>query len=61
LNQYEKLIGVIGNVFYPYDSDQLLSVFGLGGLINGQVNNCFPLTSDEKNPNVYGLQGILEA
>jgi hypothetical protein len=41
LNQYEKCIDAIGNVLYPYDSDQLLSVFGFCRSINGQVSNCF--------------------
>jgi len=58
-NQYESCIWSIGGVVCPYDTDQLFPVFGFGGKINGVLSHCFPLTLDNTNPNVQGLQGIV--
>ena len=60
-NQYESCIWAVGSVICPYDSDQLFPVFGFGGKINGQLSHCFPLTFDPSNPNVQGLNGIIES
>lgn len=61
LNQYETCIFNVGSIVCPYDTDQLFPVFGFGGKINGSVSHCFPLTFDQSNPNVQGLEGILAA
>ena len=61
LNQYENCILSVGNVLCPYDSDQQFPVFGFGGKINGILSHCFPLTFQPENPNVLGLDGILNA
>ena len=61
MNQYETCIYSVGSVLCPYDSDQLFPVYGFGGKINGVINHCFPLTFDPSNPNVNGLNGILDA
>lgn len=59
-NQYETCIFNVGSIVCPYDTDQLFPVYGFGGKINGQVSHCFPLTFNPSNPNVQGLQGIID-
>ena len=58
-NQYEKCIWEIGSIICPYDTDQEFAVFGFGATVDGRVNHCFPLNGNSKNPNVHGLDGIL--
>lgn len=61
LNQYQQCIFSIGSILTKYDNDQQFPVYGFGGKINGQVSHCFPLTFNPSQPNVSGLQGILQA
>ena len=60
MNQYEKCISAVGAVLTKYNKNQKFSVYGFGARISGQNNNCFPLTFDEDNVEVNGLQGILD-
>lgn len=57
-NQYEQTISAFGSILCPYDSDQKFPVFGFGGIVNGKINHCFPLTFSD-DPQVSGLDGIL--
>eukprot|EP00475_Leptophrys_vorax_P017199 TRINITY_DN2381_c0_g1_i1.p1 TRINITY_DN2381_c0_g1~~TRINITY_DN2381_c0_g1_i1.p1 ORF type:complete len:641 (+),score=164.36 TRINITY_DN2381_c0_g1_i1:213-2135(+) len=59
-NQYQTAIEVIGNIVAPYDSDNLIPVFGFGGQINSNTSHCFALNFQD-NPEVKGVQGILAA
>jgi len=61
LNEYQQAIVSIGQILQDYDSDQLFPLYGFGGAVNGQTSHCFPLTFDPGNPEVTGVQGILEA
>ena len=61
MNAYEQCISSVGSIVCPYDSDQLFPVYGFGGKVAGNVSHCFPLTFDQNNPNVQGLQNILGA
>jgi len=36
------------------------AVWGFGGAIDNMVSHCFPLTMDEHNVQVHGVQGILD-
>ena len=54
----------MASVLAPYDSDQLIPVFGFGARLppDGLVSHCFPLNFNEQKPEVYGVQvrrGIL--
>ncbi|KAK8813222.1 hypothetical protein WA158_002814 [Blastocystis sp. Blastoise] len=63
LNSYEKAILSVGNVLEFYDKDKMFPVFGFGGTpANGQgrVSHCFPLNGNMSNPDVYGINGILD-
>ena len=61
LNQYQQSILSVGSILTKYDSDQKFAVYGFGGYFNKKVNMCFPLTFDEDNVEVHGLDGILDA
>ncbi|CAI2362928.1 unnamed protein product [Moneuplotes crassus] len=64
MTQYEQAIYNIGNILEPYDSDKKFPIFGFGAKPRfcgiEQVSHCFHLNGQE-NPEVEGVQGILEA
>mmetsp|Transcript_3867 Transcript_3867/g.9130 ORF Transcript_3867/g.9130 Transcript_3867/m.9130 type:complete len:723 (-) Transcript_3867:73-2241(-) len=62
-NAYQKAMVTIGNILTPYDSDNKYPLFGFGARIKrtNRVEHCFPLTMNEADPEVKGVQGILEA
>ncbi len=57
-NEYVQAIKSVASVLAPYDSDQLIPAFGFGARIppDGEVSHCFPLTFNNDNPDVYGVQ-----
>ncbi|POM70284.1 Copine-like protein, partial [Phytophthora palmivora] len=61
MNDYQAAISATGAILEPYDSDKRFPVYGFGGLVNGAVNHCFPLTFDPSQPEVEGVGGILSA
>ena len=61
MNQYESCISSVGSIICNYDTDQQFPVFGFGGMVNSQLSHCFPLNMNSQNPNVLGLNGIMEA
>ena len=48
----------VGSVLAPYDTDQMIPVFGFGARLppGGQVSHCFPLSFNYHNPEVNGIQ-----
>ncbi|XP_063717504.1 copine-3-like [Symsagittifera roscoffensis] len=62
-NQYTTAIDSVGQVVQEYDSDKLFPVFGFGGCFFSQqrTSHCYPLNNNLENPNVQGVQGILDA
>lgn len=61
LNDYQAAISATGAILEPYDSDRRFPVYGFGGMVNGAVSHCFPLTFDPYQPEVEGVGGILRA
>jgi len=61
LNQYQKAIIAIGQVLEAYDSNKKFGVYGYGAQFNGSEDMKFdyPLNNNEQDPNVDGIQGIL--
>ena len=60
-NAYMKAIRSVGSILAAYDKDQMVPVYGYGAILpNGYVSHCFPLNGNESNPEVYGVQGILD-
>lgn len=62
-NEYARAIMAVGEILAPYDSDNNFPVFGFGAKIppTFAVNHCFPLTFNPANPEVFGVQGILNS
>jgi hypothetical protein len=60
-NQYQTAIRTIGNILAPYDSDNMIPVWGFGGRVDGEVSHCFSLTFDESKPEVRGVEGIMQS
>ena len=62
LNSYEIAIQSCGNIVAYYDYDQLFPAYGFGGkfFLQHEVNHCYPLNNNPDNPNIQGIDGILE-
>jgi len=62
-NQYQKAIQSVGEILLCYDYDQIVSVFGFGGIISGsrygQASHCFALSGDLSNPHAVGLHEVM--
>eukprot|EP00828_Plagiopyla_frontata_P028001 TRINITY_DN3627_c0_g1_i9.p1 TRINITY_DN3627_c0_g1~~TRINITY_DN3627_c0_g1_i9.p1 ORF type:complete len:494 (-),score=38.94 TRINITY_DN3627_c0_g1_i9:542-2023(-) len=67
LNSYQKAIKSVGEVLMNYDYDKLVPAYAFGGkpkmpnLNSGTVMHCFPLNGNVQNPDVYNIDGIMEA
>lgn len=57
-NSYVTAIKSVGSVLAPYDSDQMITVYGFGARVppTGEISHCFPLTLDQRRPQVHGVQ-----
>jgi hypothetical protein len=61
-NEYVQAIQSVGNILAPYDSDQWFPAWGFGAkLPTNRTSHCFALNGNDSNPEVYGVQGILDA
>ena len=62
-NSYETAIYSCGNIVAYYDYDQLFPVFGFGGKFcnDNNVSHCFPINMNPNDPNIQGIDGILQA
>ena len=62
-NQYETAIKACGNIVAYYDYDQKFPAFGFGGKFfgNPKVDHCYPLNGNPDDPEIYGIDGILQA
>ena len=63
-NQYEVALLNVGSILEPYDNDRSFPVFGFGGIPrhmgNNSVSHCFALNGDASNPNIIGVEGIVQ-
>ena len=61
--QYEIAIEACGNIVGYYDYDQKFPAFGFGAKFYGNANidNCFPLNGNPSDPEIQGIDGILQA
>ncbi|CAG9321491.1 unnamed protein product [Blepharisma stoltei] len=60
-NQYEQALFSVADILLNYDSDKLVPIYGFGAEINRRVSHCFHMNSDPQDPNVYGLEGVMNA
>ena len=63
MNSYEFAINCVGEVLQQYDTDKLFPAYGFGARLppNGMVSHDFCLSFDPSNPEVHGVNGIIEA
>jgi copine 5/8/9 len=63
MNDYQKAILSVGQILDFYDSDHKYPVYGFGAKLppKGEVSHCFPLNGNFQSPEVYGVNGILQA
>jgi len=63
-NEYLQAIKSVGSILQYYDSDKQLPVYGFGATVPPETNkasHCFALNGDIFDPEVDGLDGVLEA
>eukprot|EP00899_Mesostigma_viride_P020464 jgi/Mesvir1/28419/Mv15848-RA.1 len=61
-NIYQQAIQSVGEVIQFYDSDKRFPAWGFGASFDrNPVSHCFSLNGDPANPEVVGVQGILDA
>ncbi|GBG84784.1 hypothetical protein CBR_g39161 [Chara braunii] len=61
-NSYEQAISAVGRVLEFYDTDKVFQAWGFGARVaSGMVSHCFNLNGNPYNPDVTGVEGILEA
>mmetsp|Transcript_9255 Transcript_9255/g.12901 ORF Transcript_9255/g.12901 Transcript_9255/m.12901 type:complete len:558 (-) Transcript_9255:170-1843(-) len=60
---YADAIMRITQILAPYDKDQSIPVYGFGARLKStnRVSHCFPINFNSNDPNVHGLEGILNA
>ena len=60
-NSYEIAISSCGNIVAYYDYDQLFPAYGFGGkfCMSDNVSHCFALNMNPNNPEIQGIDGIL--
>ncbi|CAD8051228.1 unnamed protein product [Paramecium sonneborni] len=65
LNQYQNALKQVAEILLNYDYDKKVPVFGFGGIPSlpkfkkSSVDNCFPLNGNQSDPEVFGLDGIM--
>ena len=61
-NQYETAIRACGDIVAYYDYDQKFPAFGFGAKFYGNpnVDHCFPLNGNPEDPEINGIDGILQ-
>jgi len=63
-NEYLNAIKSVGNILQYYDSDKMIPVLGFGAAIppyTNQANHCFALNGNIFDPEVDGIDGVVEA
>jgi len=59
---YEVAIRSVGSILAYYDRDQRFPVYGYGAKMpDGSVSHCFALNGNPANPEVEGVEGIINA
>ena len=60
--QYEIAIKSCGDIVAKYDFDQKFPAYGFGGKFygNNKASHCFPLNKNPDDPEIKGIDGILE-
>jgi hypothetical protein len=62
-NQYLNAITAVGRILENYDSDKMFPIFGFGGkvpMVLDKTSHCFALNGNIFNPEVPGIEGVIE-
>ncbi len=62
-NQYLQAITSVGQILENYDSDKRFTLLGFGARVPyllDKTSHCFALNGDIFNPEVVGMQGVIE-
>ena len=63
-NQYQQALQASASIVAYYDSDKKFPIYGFGaqykGDLTGMVSHCFNLNFSNENPEVDGVQGIMD-
>ncbi|CAM9106956.1 unnamed protein product [Scytosiphon promiscuus] len=61
-NEYGQAIQSVGGVLEYFDDDRRFPLYGFGGRLGDQskMSHCFAVNRDEKDPEVEGIEGVLE-
>jgi hypothetical protein len=60
-NHYERALKAVSKILLDYDTDKQVPVYGFGGRILGSTSHCFHVNMNKANPNVQGVDEIVEA
>merc|ERR1712060_838533 len=63
-NEYLQAIRATGDILQYYDSKKQIPVYGYGATVpptQSRASHCFALNGDIFNPEVDGLEGVVEA
>mmetsp|Transcript_22754 Transcript_22754/g.44678 ORF Transcript_22754/g.44678 Transcript_22754/m.44678 type:complete len:626 (+) Transcript_22754:490-2367(+) len=60
-NAYQQAIEATTSILSAYDSDGMIPVYGFGANIEGAVSQCFPLSGNHAQPEVLGVDGVMQA
>ena len=63
-NEYIQAIKAVGNILQYYDSDKKIPIYGFGAKLPpyyNTVSHCFALNGNIFDPEVHGIEGVLEA
>lgn len=64
---YERALELVSTIVMQFDSDKKVPVYGFGAWAkmpkykSNEVDHCFPLNGDPKNPEVDEVSGIIQS
>ncbi|KAJ6238827.1 copine-8 [Anaeramoeba flamelloides] len=60
LNQYQESIMKCGSILSNYCEKKKFPVYGFGARIDNNISHCFSLTGNSEQPEVEGIQGVMD-
>jgi len=60
-NEYQQAIYSVSRILEVYSKDKQFPIYGFGAKVNGKVSHCFPLSFNEMQPKVFGIEGIMNS
>jgi len=62
-NEYQQAIYSVSRILEVYSKDKLFPIYGFGAKVKNtkEVSHCFPLSFNEMQPKVFGIEGIMNS